>query len=100
MVSKLQRMVPSVQTEIDRQYYYCYGDGSVEIAQTGGVIVFIIRGNSVENYIHNAYGENLSPSSLRRTDLRLQRVDVFSSQWTNAYGGFEKSQFSCIEDKN
>ena len=46
MVEKLKRNIPSVESEIDRQYYYCYGNGSVEIAQTGSVVVFIIKGEN------------------------------------------------------
>ena len=100
MVAKLQRMIPSVQNEIDRQYYYCYGDGSVEVSQTGSVTVFIIRGESFNEYINNAYGESVSSTNFRRSDLNFQIVDVYSSQWSGLYGNFHPSEFSCIAQQS
>ncbi len=44
MIDSLRKLVPSVQAEIDRHYYYCFGDGKVEVRQTGGVVVYVVRG--------------------------------------------------------
>lgn len=30
MIATLKRAIPSVQSEIDRHYYYCYGEGAVQ----------------------------------------------------------------------
>ena len=44
MIATLKGFIPTVQSEIDRHYYYCYGEGSVEVEQTGSVVVYIVRG--------------------------------------------------------
>ncbi len=31
MIDSLRKLVPSVQAEIDRHYYYCFGDGKVQV---------------------------------------------------------------------
>lgn len=44
MVATLTRILPTVQMEIDRQYYFCYGAGAVTTTTTGGVLVYVVRG--------------------------------------------------------
>lgn len=43
MIATLKRLIPSVQKEIDRHYYYCYGEG-VKESQAQGVVVYIVQG--------------------------------------------------------
>lgn len=31
MIKRLKALIPGIQREIDRQYYYCYGEGAVTI---------------------------------------------------------------------
>lgn len=44
MVVALKNFVPNVQAEIDRHYYYCFGDGKVQVKNAGGVVIYIVRG--------------------------------------------------------
>ena len=43
MIKRLTRLISTTEREIDRHYYYCYGEGSVSIERTGNVLVYIIR---------------------------------------------------------
>lgn len=56
MIATLKRLEPSTQKEIDRHYYYCFGDGKVEVQQTGSTVVYIVRGESVNAYLNGRYG--------------------------------------------
>ena len=85
MIKRLKELVPTTEKEIDRHYYYCYGEGSVQVEKTGGVIVYIIKGERFGNYLHNAYGKSVKVPSLRG-DVHFQKVDVFGAPWTNKYG--------------
>ena len=29
MIDNLKRIIPTVESEVDRHYYYCFGDGKV-----------------------------------------------------------------------
>ena len=103
MIKRLKELVPTTEKEIDRHYYYCYGEGSVQVEKTGGVIVYIIKGERFGNYLHNAYGKSVKVPSLRG-DVHFQKVDVFGAPWTNKYGyplvtsggGNFKDDFSCL----
>ena len=59
MIEVLKKLIPTTEAEIDRHYYNCYGDGAVEVEQTGSVLVYIIRGERVNEYIHQAYGDDV-----------------------------------------
>lgn len=65
MVATLNRLIPSVQSEIDRHYYYCFGDGSVQIEETGNVVVYIVRGERFGDYLRKQYGEGANLPGLR-----------------------------------
>ena len=85
MIDKLKRLIPTTEKEIDRHYYFCYGEGNVQIEQTGSVVVYIVKGERVPDYLNSRYGINV----VRRNpggDLRLNRVNIFDSQWTGKYG--------------
>lgn len=56
MIQQLKALIPGIEREIDRQYYYCYGEGAVQIEETGGVLVYIVRGERFGAYLNSAYG--------------------------------------------
>jgi hypothetical protein len=85
MIVALKEVVPSVESEIDRHYYYCYGEGSVAVEKTGDVTVYIVRGENFGNYLHNAYGQSVKVPALRG-DVHFERVDIFAAAWTNKFG--------------
>lgn len=86
MIGKLKKLVPTTENEIDRHYYYCYGEGSVQPTQTGGVVVYIVKGERFGEYIHSAYGKTVKIPALRGGDVHLRRVDVFGNPWTDKFG--------------
>ena len=85
MIGVLKELIPTTQKEIDRHYYYCYGEGSVQTEQTGGVVVYIVRGERFGQYIHSAYGKSVKVPAVRG-DVHFRVVDVFGAPWTNKYG--------------
>ena len=84
MIAALNRMVPTTTKEIDRHYYNCYGPGSIETVETGGVVVYIVRGDGATQYLQGRYG--LNPQVTINGDVRLQSVSIFNSQWTDKFG--------------
>ena len=96
MINTLKRLVPTTESEIDRHYYYCYGEGAVEVEKTGSVVVYIVKGERVNGYLENRYG--LGVPQFRGGDVRLHRVNVFDSKWTNKFGyPFVNTQVSNTE---
>ena len=88
MVETLNRILPQVQFEIDRQYYYCYGDGAVTQEQSGGVLVYVVRGESFATYIQNAYGQSVVPvqGGVRAQNYMFYPVSIFDPIWTGTFG--------------
>lgn len=87
LINNLNKSLPQIQSEIDREYYYCYGAGKVDTQQTGSVLIYIIKGEAFGQYIQNAYGQSVGAPQLRTgDDYRLQLVDPFSSIWTAKFG--------------
>ena len=85
MINSLSGLIDGVQREIDRQYYYCYGDGAVQTEQTGSVVVYIVRGESFGNYLLTVYGQSVKVPAVRGT-YNLYRIDIFSPVWTSQFG--------------
>lgn len=85
MVATLRRVVPTVESEIDRHYYYCFGDGKVQVETTGGVVVYIVRGEAFGNYLRNLYGRNIVVPAVNGNVL-FNRVDIFGAPWVGAFG--------------
>lgn len=85
MVANLKNLVPTVESEIDRHYYYCYGEGKVQVQQTGGVVVYIVRGEAFGNYLRNLYGRSMTVPAVTG-DVLLNRVDIFGQSWVGAFG--------------
>ena len=108
MIKKLKELVPTTENEIDRHYYNCYGDGSVQVEKTGSVTVYIVRGESLGPYLHKAYGKSVKVPALKR-DIPFHKVDIFGPAWTNKFGypfvdtslkgrGFEfGGDFTCLK---
>lgn len=87
IIDNLNRSLPTIQSQIDREYYYCYGAGKVETVTTGNTIVYVIKGEAFGQYIDSAYGQGVFAPGLRTSgDYRLQVVDPFSSIWTAKFG--------------
>lgn len=85
MVDGLKRMIPTVESEIDRHYYYCFGDGKVQVQTTGGVTVYVVRGDAFGNYLRNLYGRNVVLPAVNG-DVLFNRVDIFGAPWVGAFG--------------
>ena len=110
MVETLTNLIPGIEREVDRQYYYCYGEGSVTVEQTGSVVVYIVRGESFGNYLLSVYGQSVKVPTARLGDVHLHRVDIFASAFTSKYGapfaagdnsaaGLQlPGDFSCLAD--
>ena len=108
MVETLTRILPTVQMEIDRQYYFCYGDGAVSTTTAGGVLVYVVRGESFATYLQNAYGQSVTvvPGGVRAADYMFYPSSIFSKVWTDAFGypfvlsDFNSSDNSFVNDFN
>lgn len=66
MIATLKRSIPAIQSEIDRHYYYCYGEGAVDVVQTGSVVVYIVKGERFGEYLRAQYGAGTASPSLRQ----------------------------------
>lgn len=97
MVVALKNLVPTVESEIDRHYYYCFGEGKVSVKQTGGVVVYVVRGEAFGNYLRNIYGRNLVVPAASG-DVLFNRVDIFGETWIGAFGyPFQTSAFGSSD---
>ena len=106
LIANLNSSLPQIQSEIDREYYYCYGAGKVDTVKTGNVIVYVVKGEAFGQYIQNAYGQSVGAPQLRTgDDYRLQVVDPFSKIWTAKFGypsnaGSQGGNFSCLNNNS
>ena len=101
MVDTLTRILPTVSMEIDRQYYFCYGEGAVQTTQAGGVLVYVVRGESFATYLQSAYGQsvNVVPGGVRAADYMFYPSNIFSAVWTSAFGyPFVLSDFNTSDN--
>jgi len=85
MINSLRKMLPAVQSEIDRHYYYCFGNGKVQVQQTGSVVVYVVRGDAFANYLRALYGSNVVLPAVNG-DVLFNRVDIFGTTWVGAFG--------------
>lgn len=83
MIASLKRMIPTVQGEIDRHYYYCYGAGAQE-REAQGVVVYIVQGERFGDYLQAQYGTNIRTPI--QGDVRLQTVNILGKTWTDKFG--------------
>lgn len=82
MIASLSSVVGAVEREIDRQFYYCYGEGAVQEEEVGSVLVFIVRGEAFANYLINLYGQ----TAVVHGTLYFYSVNIFSPSWEAKYG--------------
>ena len=83
-IAVLKRLVPTTESEIDRHYYYCFGDGAVEVEKTGSTVVYVVRGERVNGYLQRQYGANAP--AYNGGDIHLRPLSIFDAQWTNKFG--------------
>jgi len=87
IIANLNRVLPNINNDINREYYYCYGAGKVETLTVGATVVYVVRGEAFGEYLSRAYGQNVgAPLVSSGTDYRLQVVDPFSQIWTAKFG--------------
>ena len=86
MIERLKQLIPGIEREIDRQYYYCYGDGAVTVEEIGSVVVYIVRGESFANYLLSVYGNSVSAGTITRASYNFMKVDIFSPVWSSTFG--------------
>jgi hypothetical protein len=104
IVDNLNNNIPSINNDINREYYYCYGAGKVDTQSTGSVIVYVVKGEAFGQYLQNAYGQSVgAPRLTTGSDYRLQIVDPYSQVWTAKYGYPTLAEnggtgFSCISE--
>jgi hypothetical protein len=106
LITNLNGILPTVQAAIDREYYYCYGDGKIQVETTGNTLVYVVRGEAFGQYIETAYGQGVNAPTIRSSsDFKLQVVDPFSRIWTSKFGfpsvtkgsqGGSSGDFSCL----
>lgn len=113
IIDNLNKILPTIQTQIDREYYYCYGAGKVEEVKAGNQTVFVVKGEAWTQYVQNAYGQSVGPVSPIATgnirlnpDVTLNVVNPFSRTWTAKFGypfaagagaaGSLDADFSCL----
>ena len=85
MIDSLHKLVPGIESEIDRHYYDCFGEDGDEVSESQGVVVYIVRGERVGEYLHSAYGQQVEvPVDVG--EVRLSKVDIFGVPWTSKFG--------------
>lgn len=83
MIASLKRMIPTVQGEIDRHYYYCYGAGAQE-REAKGLVVYVVQGERFGDYLQEQYGTNIRAPI--QGDVQLQRVNILGKTWVEKFG--------------
>lgn len=89
LVTNLNNSLPQVQNAIDREFYYCYGDGKVQNQTVGNTVVYIVRSEAFSNYIASAYGQSINIPNVRPNDYKFK---VTNSKTYSA----STSSFSCL----
>lgn len=83
----MNKVIPNINGDINREYYYCYGAGKVETQTVGSTVVYVVRGEAFGQYIQTAYGQSVgAPNVATGNDYRLHLVDPFSPVWTAKFG--------------
>ena len=94
-IAKLKNALPGIEQEINRQYFYCYGDGAVTVEETGSTVVYIVKGENFPGLLSKTYGLDFSDvhghgdKGLRKgehKDYRLTCVDIFSPPYVEEIG--------------
>ena len=90
-IGVLKNSLPGIQEEVNRQYFYCYGDGAVTVEHTGSTVVYIVKGENFQSLLENTYGLDFSDfaccdnqeGGLRKDahvakEYKFECVDIFS----------------------
>ena len=97
-LASLKELLPAVEYELNRQYFYCYGDGAVTIEKTGDTVVYIIRGEAFQALLEKTYGigfEDLvccddqtdaNAGANLPSEINMVTVDIFSEEYQNQNG--------------
>jgi len=85
MIASLKRAIPTVQQEIDRHYYYCYGAG-VQEQQVQSVVVYVVKGERFGDYLQEQYGTNIRAPNVNGGQVSLQRVNILGKTWVDKFG--------------
>lgn len=85
MIANLKTLIPTVENEVDRHFYYCFGDGKVQAQNVGNITVYVVRGDAFANYLRNLYGRNIVIPAVNG-DVLFNRVDIFGAPWVGAFG--------------
>lgn len=65
IVDKLQSSVPQIQSEVDREYYYCYGAGKPKTPAPQSTIIFLAKGAAYGTKIDNTNSQSANLSQLK-----------------------------------
>lgn len=57
----------------------------MQVQTVGGIIVYVVRGDAFGNYLRNLYGRNVVLPAVNG-DVLFNRIDIFDSAWTGAFG--------------
>lgn len=83
----MNKVIPNINGDINREYYYCYGAGKVETQTVGSTVVYVVRGEAFGQYLQTAYGQSVgAPNVATGNDYQLRVVDPFSPIWTAKFG--------------
>ena len=55
MIRTLSSVLPRFQEQNNYIYYHCFGDGTMEPVHSGGVVIYLIRGNKLSEYLEQVY---------------------------------------------
>lgn len=44
LIDNLNKLIPNINNDINREYYYCYGAGKVDTLNVGSTVVYVVRG--------------------------------------------------------
>lgn len=97
-VDNLKKILPTVQDEVNRQYFYCFGEGAFTTEKTGSTTVYIIRGEAFGALLKNTYGisfddlvccdKNAAGGKTANipSTLKMTAVDITSPDYINNIG--------------
>lgn len=100
LLSNLNNSLPQIQASIDREFYYCYGEGKIQTETVGNTVVYVVRSEALANYISNVYGQSIANPNIRGQDYKFQVVNNTLPVETNKVGGSgvgsKTAEFSCL----
>ena len=90
--------LPNIQEEINRQYYYCYGEGAVTVEETGDTVVYIVRGENFQQLLENTYGLDFSDfDCYGKEECKNKKGDNGKLRGTEKHEGKKEYKFECVD---